>query len=123
MKCADFLTFIYVIVISEWDGLDNLIRFMPEFFRRIRTLLLEIHFVSDQVVGSVERLKEIKTMSRVVDSLSDYRTFGYSINSDLSVERFTNPIFYNELYDVGLFVGACCYEFSMVRKDILDSFE
>lgn len=103
----------------EWNGLDVLTRDMPAFFAKIRMLHLELHFVTDAAPGTSERATELETMSRVMDRLRDYRTFGYSINSDLSIERFGNPIFYDELYDVGLFAAACCYEFSMVRKDLV----
>mmetsp|Transcript_11906 Transcript_11906/g.20677 ORF Transcript_11906/g.20677 Transcript_11906/m.20677 type:complete len:115 (-) Transcript_11906:124-468(-) len=103
----------------EWDGLDKLSRTMPGFFGRIRMLHLELHFVTNLALGTKGRAEELQTIARVMDSLRDFRTFGYSINSDLSIQRFGNPIFYQELYDYGLYVGACCYEFSMVRKDLV----
>lgn len=92
---------------------------MPEFFLRIRMLLLEMHFVTDPKTGAHERAEELRTISQVMSALRDYRTYSFSINTDLSVERFDNPMYYHEIYDVGVFVGACCYEFSLVRKDII----
>lgn len=103
----------------EWEGLDMLSQTMPEFYSRIRMFLVEMHFVTNLQPGTEERSEELVTISRVMDNLHDLRTFGFRINSDLSTERFNNPIYYDELYDSGLFVGACCYEFSMVRKDLL----
>ena len=102
----------------EWNALDALLSRMPEFFSRIRMLLLELHFVTNLPPGSRERTEEIRTIARVMDSFREYRTFSFGINSDLSVERFAEGIFYDELYNSGLFVGACCYEISMVRKGI-----
>jgi hypothetical protein len=103
----------------EWNALDFLSRNMPEFFSRIRMLLLEIHFVTNLAPGESGRIEELKTVARVAEALKNYRTYSFSINSDLSIERFNNPIFFKELYDAGLFVGACCYEFSMVRRDLV----
>jgi hypothetical protein len=104
----------------EWKGIDTLINTMPYFFSRISMLLLEMHFVTNLAPGSPERADELNTIARVLGSFQDFRTYSYSINSDLSVQRFSSNSFYNELYDAGLFVGACCYEFSMVRKDLLN---
>ena len=92
---------------------------MPEFFLRIRMLLLEMHFVTDPQTGTQERAEELNTISHVMSALRDYRTYSFSINTDLSIKRFDNPMYYHDLYDVGVFVGACCYEFSLVRKDII----
>ena len=82
-------------------------------------LLLEIHFVTNLAPGEPGRMEELKTMARVAEALKNYRAYSFSINSDLSIERFNNPMFYKELYDAGLFVGACCYEFLMVRRDLV----
>jgi hypothetical protein len=105
----------------EWDALDSLQIQMPTFFSRIRMMYLELHYVSNNKVGSVERAKEMSTMTRVTRTFGNFSTFGYSINSDVSLERFNNPMFFRELYDVGLFFGTCCFEFSMVRKDLVTS--
>ena len=107
----------------EWNGLDTLIREMPTFFNKIDMLLMELHFVTNFIhPNSRERRHEIETISRVMGNFRDYRTFSYSVNSDVSAGRLNNPTYFHELYDVGLFVGACCYEFSMVRKDLTSGF-
>jgi len=102
----------------EWDALDTLLQEMPGFFWKINMLMLELHFVTAVDSTLATREKEVETMARVSEGLRNYRTYGYSINSDTDRTRFSDPKYYAPLFKAGLHMGACCYEVSLVRKDL-----
>lgn len=102
----------------EWDSLDILLREMPTFFNKINMLMLELHFVTTPTATEAKKAQEISKMARVAEGLHNHRVYGFSINSDLSMQRFHDTVYYPTLYNSGVQTGACCYEITYVRVDL-----
>ena len=80
---------------------------------------LELHFVTQAKHDAVTRRAELRVKASVLRLLANYRVYSYSINSETSTSRFSDNKFYSELASHGAHAGACCYEMSLVRSDLL----
>jgi hypothetical protein len=104
----------------EWAALDALRTRMPEFLARVRMMMLEIHLIVNEKASESDRRSAVDLMARVVDNFRGYRTYGYSINARTDPGRFTDRgLLTPELAPAGVHAGACCYEMSLVREDLV----